>query len=137
MPDDQAYCSLIKPEPGWVHWDKQAEILHGVSKSVLLEHGKEARLVAEQLNQLLQGKTVYSDAWGNDMSWISLLFDQVDLLQRFTVDALHKLLSHEQQLQWDGVKKQVMLDTELKRHRASSDARMLQQTYCQTLALLA
>ena len=129
----QSYCSLIRPEDEWVHWDKKAERLHHLKREVLLQHGKSVRDVAEQLNERLDGRTVYSDAWGNDMSWLSLLFHHADITQRFTVDALHGLLSVEQQELWDRTKQQITDETALTRHRASADARILQLTYIQTL----
>jgi hypothetical protein len=136
LADGQTYCSLIKPEEDWTHWDKLAESLHCVSQQTLLDFGKDAIQVATQLNEMLQGKTVYSDAWANDMAWISLLYDRVELPQLFTIETLVKILSEEQQQLWGRAKNQVMVELELKRHRASSDARIIQMAYKQTLTSL-
>jgi len=33
---------LIQPEPEWVHWDLQAQRLHGISRRTLSQYGKPA-----------------------------------------------------------------------------------------------
>src|SRR3954469_22423607 len=73
LADRRSYCSLVKPEPEWAHWDAAAEDVHGISRAMLMRHGKPAKLVADQLNAFLYGLTVYSDAWSHDYSWMSRL----------------------------------------------------------------
>ena len=133
LPEGSLYCSLICPEDEWQHWDEKAECLHHLKRELLLKHGKSVREVAAQLNDMLEGQTVYSDAWGNDMGWLSLLFHHAEMSQRFTLDSLHGLLSLEQQQMWDRTRQQIMDESALSRHRASADARILQMTYIQTL----
>ena len=133
IPGEQSFCSLIRPEQEWSHWDARAEELHHIKRPLLEQYGKSVREVAERLNSLLDGKTVYSDAWGNDMSWLSLLFHHAGVIQAFTLDSLLSLLTLEQQAIWERTKQQVITETALTRHRASSDARILQMTYVQTL----
>ena len=132
--DAECYCSLIRPEPEWLHWNEKSQSLHGIKREQLIKHGRGVDVVARQLNESLNGKTVYSDAWGNDMVWVSLLFHHAGLMQTFTVDALPKLLSEEQKAIWSRTKQQVIEEHGFNRHRASSDARILQMTYCQALA---
>jgi hypothetical protein len=36
----QKYCALIKPAHDWLYWDKQAELVHGLSLDLLWSHGK-------------------------------------------------------------------------------------------------
>ncbi|MFC1750657.1 hypothetical protein ACFL2V_17835 [Pseudomonadota bacterium] len=129
----QSFCTLIRPEKEWSHWDEKAERLHHLKRELLQQYGKSVREVAEQLNELLDGQTVYSDAWGNDMSWLSLLFHHAEVTQRFTIDSLYSLLSIEQQEIWDRTKQQITDESALTRHRASADAKILQLTYIQTL----
>ncbi len=131
-----AYCTLIKPESEWQHWDKQAEALHRIRRQQLLDIGKDIKMVATELNELLGGKTVYSDAWGNDMSWLALLFECAMVPQRFRLESINVLLREEQKVLWDRTKQQVVTEMELSRHRASSDAKIIQQTYIQTLQAL-
>ena len=79
LEDGRTRCFLIHPTPEWTHWDKEAEAMHGISRELLLSHGQPVRQVAEQLNELLLYKIVYSDAWGHDQSWLALLFDAAGL----------------------------------------------------------
>lgn len=133
LPDGSPHCYLIAPERGWTSWDEEAEAVHGISRELLDMHGRPAREVAERLNALLGGKTVYSDAWAFDMPWLGKLFDAVHLEQKFRVAALQELMSPQQIESWRTVRHGVEKDLDLKRHRASGDARILQETFRRSL----
>ena len=133
MPDGSTQCSLITPEPSWVHWDESAEQLHGITREILAEHGKPIEEVALWLNEHLRGLTAYSDAWGNDLSWLGALFEYAEVPQLFKLDALNKLLTEEQMNAWSGARDNVVSELSLKRHRASNDAKIIQMTYLSTL----
>ena len=135
LQDGSSHCTLIKREAEWVHWDASAESLHGISQASLSQAGKSIVEVATLLNQWLEGQTVYSDAWGNDSSWIALLFDCAEMSQHFRLESLSGLLSESQQSVWHQTKDKVTAELGFCRHRASNDALILQQTYCQTMAL--
>lgn len=122
------FCCLIEPAPDWQHWDPQAEALHGITRDVLQQHGRPRAWVAEQLNTRLCGQTVYSDSWGHDYTWLSKLFDSVDLQPRFRLEDLRRLLSEDEAQRWAGVRQQVREELHLHRHRASADAKVLQLT---------
>ena len=81
------------------------------------------------LNEWLDGETVYTDAWGNDSCWLALLYEMANIQQRFTIDSVASLISQEQMSQWHPTKNQVTQEMDLKRHRASSDALILQTTF--------
>lgn len=130
----KTHCFLIRPEPGWTHWDPQAAETHGIPRSVLLVHGRSIRHVAEQLNQLLWGRTVYSDAWGNDISWLGMLFEEAERTQRFRVETLTRIMTPVQQAGWAQAKQDVIDRLQLTRHRASTDALILQETFMSTRA---
>lgn len=66
LPDGRAACTLIRPEPDWLHWDPLAEQVHRIPRDAALHHGRDAREVARWLNDGLQGLTVYTDGWGHD-----------------------------------------------------------------------
>lgn len=132
MPDGKVRCMIVRPEPEWVHWDEKAQSLHGITREILLEHGSPVREVAEQLNEWLTGEIVYSDAWGNDSSWLALLFDTAGISQRFKLESLRALLSEQQVSVWHETKDQVDRETDCQRHRASHDAKVLQQTFLRT-----
>lgn len=129
----EMYCALLQPDPGWRHWDLQAEAVHHISRPILEQHGKPLADVARQVNDLLAGQTVYSDAWGNDFAWLAKLFDAVDLPMRFRLESSRKLLDDAQAARWAEVKEQVIAELKLQRHRASSDARVLQLTLARIL----
>jgi hypothetical protein len=127
-PDGAAVCTLILPEPGWTHWDPTAERVHGVSRETLRTHGKPAAAVARLLNQHLAGQPVYCDAWAHDYAWLARLFDAADAVPQFRLRDLRELLSEPQLARFDAARRSVEASCDLRRHRASADARMLQLT---------
>lgn len=128
LPDGQAYCTLIRPEAHWTHWDAQAEATHHIPRSLILERGLPVPEVAHQINRQLAGQTVYSDGWANDYSWLGSLFDAADMAPAFKLENLRALLDEQQADQWHTVKAQVSSENGIQRHRASADARLLQLT---------
>jgi hypothetical protein len=128
------YCSLVLPLPEWTHWDEAAERVHGITRPVLALHGRPAGDVARALNALMAQQTVYSDAWGNDMAWLALLFDAAELPMRFRIESSRRLLDETQMERWHPTKDAVTTELALARHRASSDARILQLTYARVKA---
>lgn len=135
LSDGSVFCTLIKPLSEWQHWDLQAQQLHGISRELLVEKGQHPRDVALYLNQQLEGQTMYSDAWGNDNSWLGLLFDSVGLWPNFRLETIRRLLSEVQVEYWQQAKAQVIEELKLQRHRASSDALIIQKTFQLSLQL--
>lgn len=129
LPDGMRHCYLIAPARSWTHWDDEAEAVHGISRERLLSYGRPIPDVAWRLNALLGSKTVYSDAWSFDMSWLGKLFDAANLLQSFRIADISELMDAPQHGAWQAVKQQVIAELGVKRHRASSDARILQETW--------
>ena len=129
LPDGRSKCFLIKPLDAWQMWDSEAEKLHGISRALLHMRGNDIVTVAETLNRELGGMTVYSDAWGNDQSWLALLFDCAERVQGFRLQALSVLLDDAQRKAWAETRRAVAGELALGRHRASNDARILQQTW--------
>jgi hypothetical protein len=130
---DQRYCSLIRPAKDWDHWDSKAEQVHQIKRETLLDAGRPVTEVALELNQLLSGRVVYSDAWGVDNPWVIELFVKAGIYQEFTVSALEMILSEEQVDIWGQTRDEVVDDLGLRRHRASNDSWILQETYRRTL----
>jgi hypothetical protein len=126
------FCSLIAPAPGWTHWDPSAEEVHRVPRDILETYGQPATQVALTLNELLGDATVYSDGWVVDQPWLTQLFERAGVVQQFSISPLEMILSEKQMEVWHEVKKQVIKDLELKRHRASYDALIIQETYLRT-----
>ena len=128
LPNGHAYCTLIRPETHWTHWDAQAEATHHIPRALLVERGVAVPEVARAINAQLAGQTVYSDGWANDYSWLGALFDAADMSPAFRLENLRALLDDQQADQWHTVKAQVSHERGVQRHRASADARLLQLT---------
>ena len=128
LPDGFSDCMLIRPSDAWQHWDPAAEDLHRISRDVLVHHGHPVLEVVDRLNRQLEGRTVYSDGWGNDYSWLSMLYELVDRRPTYRLDSLQKLLTEDELSRWDATKAAVFREGATARHRASADARLLQAT---------
>jgi hypothetical protein len=124
--DGQAWCSLVLPAGDWLHWDAQAERVHGISRAALQQHGRPVREVAQRLNDDLAGRIVYCDGWAHDYTWLALLFETAGLVPRFRLDSVNALLDEARLAQLDATRQQAFGVLGVGRHRASSDARALQ-----------
>lgn len=126
------YCCLIKPVSVWQHWSEEAESLHHISRQVLYEYGRDVQQVCAELNQLLAGQTIYSDGWVVDYPWLIRLFQAAATPMLFSVSPLEVILKEYQMDCWQLVKDRVCTEMNCKRHRASSDAELVQRVYVQT-----
>ena len=127
------FCSLITPAPDWTYWDEDAENVHHITRDTLESCGKPAKQVARQLNQLLEGKTLYTDGWVVDKPWLTTLFHVAGESMNFSVSPLELILSEKQMEQWHEAKDLVSAESNVTRHRASNDAWIVQQTFRRTL----
>ncbi len=128
LPSGHTYCTLVKPEPNWTHWDEQAAQTHNIPRELLAQRGMSAALVAQKLNADLRGQTVYSDGWANDYSWLGALYEVAQASPAFRLENLRLLLTDNEAERWHLVKAQISAERGAQRHRASSDARLLQLT---------
>lgn len=126
---NQVGCTLIKPEDSWSSWSTDAEKVHGIDRRILFEKGKPIVEVALWLNENLQGETIYSDAWMNDMCWLGRLFDEAEVAQAFKLESLLSLLTEHEREHWAETYQLILLETKLIRHRASTDAKLIQETF--------
>jgi len=129
LADGSRHCYLIAPARGWRDWDEQAERVHGISRDTLLSYGRPLQDVAWRLNELLRNKTAYCDAWSFDLSWLGKLYEAANMHQTFHLADIAELIDEEQRSRWHAMKQQVAEDLGLVRHRASGDARILQETW--------
>ncbi|MDO6488636.1 hypothetical protein Q4503_13090 [Colwellia sp. 6_MG-2023] len=81
------------------------------------------------MNALLKGETLYSDGWTVDYPWIRTLFQAGREDITFRVSALEMVLKEEDFLSWDKTKAMVREKIGAGRHRASWDARVIQETF--------
>jgi DNA polymerase III epsilon subunit-like protein len=133
LPNGRSHCYLIRPAASWSHWDPEAEAVHGIRREILESRGAEIDEVARTLNRILQGQTVYSDAWGHDRSWLARLFEEAEVSQHFRLESLRSLLTDHQLERWQSTREQVIREVGQVRHRASVDALIVQQTYLKSL----
>jgi hypothetical protein len=128
LPDGESFCSLIRPAPGWTHWDPEAEQVHHISRDTLFKHGRGVDEVAALLNDRLAGRTVYSDAWSHDYTWLAVLFEEAGRVPSFKLESLRKLLTDSEAAAWHDATTRQRAESAMPRHRASSDAKLLQMT---------
>lgn len=125
-PEGQLFCTLVQPEGDWSHWDAEAAALHGIERGLLHSHGRPCAWIAEQLNRRLAGQTVYCDGWAQDYPWLSRLFDAAETAPAFMLEDLRTLLNEDQAARWHAEVAKVRTELSIGRHRASSDAKVLQ-----------
>ena len=133
LDNDQKFCTLILPAPDWTHWDDDAEKVHRIPRDILQTYGRSMDEVTDELNKLLEGKTVYTDGWVVDKPWLTTLFHAAGKPLKFQVSPLEAILSEEQMRIWHETKDQVAAELDLTRHRASYDAWLIQETYTRSL----
>jgi hypothetical protein len=127
--EGKGWCSLIKPEDDWQHWDRDAAQMHHISREILLQHGNPCAFVADRLNHFLNGQTVYTDGWAHDYIWMARLFDAARTNPHFHLEDLRRVLTPEQESRWYATKASVLQELHATRHRASVDALVLQLTW--------
>jgi DNA polymerase III epsilon subunit-like protein len=126
LPNGRAVCMLVRPSAEWTHWDSSAQAVHGITRDSLLARGRSIRDVVATLNQDLAGLTVYCDGWAHDYAWLAALFEVADNSPRFKLESARRLLNETQLPLLDGAQKRLRAELKLDRHRASSDALVLQ-----------
>ena len=132
LSDRTVHSFLIAPHADWTHWREDAAALHGLTREQLLAEGESPRTVAYALNELLEGQVVYSDGWGVDSGWLSLLYYYAGIAQAYRLETLARILSHEQMVLWDSAHDRIWAGQEHRRHRAGFDASQLQAIFVDT-----
>lgn len=128
FPDGETKSWLIKPHVLWKDWSEKAARIHGITKAMLQEEGKEISEVITELNDILTG-TVYCDAWAFDSFWMHRLFKAGKCSPNFELDSITSILESEQIDQWQDIRAKVIDDLGLVRHRAANDALILHKTW--------
>lgn len=127
--DGARFCRLIKPAQDWLHWDQEAEQLHGISRANLEKYGSSLQSVCDALNDFVGGRLLHSDGWVVDSPWLTKLFATAGCQMRFRISPLESLLKEQHLLRWDMIKSDITNEFGGSRHRASVDAMIIQQTY--------
>jgi len=128
----ETFSWLVLPEQDWTHWTDEASNLHQISREELLTNGIRPNLIADELNEMFEGQILYSDGWGFDSGWLSLLYYVARKNMLFKLETLPKILSEFQLENWDKTKEELCLSNGWDRHRAGNDAKLLQLTFQKT-----
>lgn len=128
LPDGSLHSWLIRPAPLWNDWSESAEAIHGIPRQQLLDEGLEVELVAQALNDHLEGM-VFSDAWTFDSLWLYQLYKAARMKPSFRLESISLLLSDQQVEAWQAHRKLVLERFGLRSHRAGNDARILHETW--------
>lgn len=127
-PDGQSYCTLIRRQAEWTHWDEAAERIHGIPRQLLADKGRPALEVCLDLNTNLRGQRVYCDAWSYDYVWLNVMYEAAEMTPAFRLHDLRELLGDCEMALWHATRAVVEVRLALRRHRASGDARTLYET---------
>jgi len=131
--DGTKYCALILPPPHWTYWDEKAQQVHRIPRDILETYGKPLDEVAHKLNEMLSEQTAFSDAWSVDKTWLDQLFYAGGIRPEFSLSALELILSEPQMEIWHPTKDELLREIgDSRRHRASFDAYLIQETYYRT-----
>ena len=121
------HCLLVKPEPDWTHWTEEAERTHGLSRDLLVKNGRSTLEIANRLNSLLENRVIYTDAWGHDNSWLMKLYDAAECWPTFKLESIRALMTEQQSALYHDSYTKAQQELLLKRHRASTDAKVIQR----------
>ena len=134
LPDGRAWCTLVRPAPGWTHWDPGAQRVHGITPEMLRLHGRPLQDVAAMLNADLAGRTVYCDGWAHDYTWLNALFEEAGVTPAFRLESVVRLLDESALGRLGQAQHAARRSLGGARHRASVDAKALQHAVSAVLA---
>lgn len=132
----ERYCALIEPQLEWDHWSASAQAVHGISRQLIENRGRDPRDICLELNQFLGEITAYSDAWTHDSPWLNRLFFAARINPSFHLSPIEMIATEAQLMVWDQTKKRLEKHLDIKRHRASGDAYLIQQTFLESRRLV-
>lgn len=125
----------------YTDWDPSAQAVHGLSRAYLMENGESTSIVAERMNKVLAGKTLYTDAPDFDSFWVHRLFKAVGINRQFGFAHVDTLLMQLLPVEYwfsdlkngqrhiSELMKEAREQTGLAAHRASHDVAYLIQLY--------
>lgn len=129
FPNGDSWCRLVTPVEHWTHWSAEAESIHFIQRDQLFEHGKDIYTIAKTLNELLGDAVVYSDCWVLDEKWLRTLFMEAKINPTFKLRDIMYLLQENDFNEWEPLKSQAEKELNVQRHRATNDAKILQEAY--------
>lgn len=82
---------FIRPVEHWIHWDYNAQEMHGMSREFLFAHGEDVKTVANRMNEALGGKTIHTDNVMFDGGWIDMIFEEAGIDRTFEIADIFKI----------------------------------------------
>lgn len=80
---------LIKPPLAWAEaewrWSFDAQRIHDIPLTMLMRDGRTCTWIAERMNTLFAGQTLYSDAPGFDARWLEQVFHEAGIPWTFSL----------------------------------------------------
>lgn len=128
---------MIRPEPGWVHWDEGSSKVHNIPREKLLLEGLPALQVAEELNRHFKGLTLYSDAQTWDGFWLDVLIGCVGVTASFSFKDISEFIdgSEHRLMVYQAAKEDLVESWQFQLHRASDDARIIHRSLIASLGI--
>lgn len=92
---DSPWFWMITPMEDWEHWDELSEAVHGIDREQLYQFGRDAFLVAREMNAIFKGQTLYCDStW--DLKWVKRLFNDSGVKPSFEISCIESHMTEEQ-----------------------------------------
>jgi len=127
---------LIAPQPTWIHWDPNAEALHGISRETLRAEGLSCTAVAARLSAAIRGgdRVLYSDAAEWDWDWMQTLYMAAHAVLDFSILPIQQLMTAPQVEVFKLTKRKLAAQGAYRLHRAASDVLLLECAYRHALS---
>lgn len=117
----QTWYRVVCPMEGWEDWDPVTELMHGIERGTAITHGRDAYLVARELNAMLMGKTVIVDN-ELDTHWVCKLFSEVAVDMAFKISVYGNHVSSAEAIEIDA-----LIKSQEWPHVANADAALLRK----------
>lgn len=128
--ESHKFSRLIQPFEKWDFWDANAQKIHKIKRNTLFEHGVSGKDIALRMNELYEGKVLWADS-NYDNFWVSKLFIESNIKQRFIVGNIYNLDIHDAYK----IAFRNLIGTDIK-HRALPDATQLEESWLKLLNII-
>lgn len=122
LEDGKVESYLIDPSgiSYWNDWDSFAESVHKITQGQLRRNGLQPNVIAEIMNERLEGKILYSDVHEYDWIWCQKLFEAAGTTPKFKISDASLLFNHKLNDSHQPSLTQIMTDTPLTDGQLSS-----------------
>jgi hypothetical protein len=119
---DIKYQKYIKPVYHWDYWNNDAQAIHNITRETLFKEGFDIINVANELNEMFSGQTLWSDA-NEDRFWMDVLFQEAGIERHFNVANIRNIIPEQYQKLFSEE------TANMTEHRALSDAIELKRAW--------